>query len=91
MKKYYDKELSVAVNVMYGGRRAGVTYREIENLKKENEELTRAWEDAQKSWERQVNKVGKAIRYLDNTTPFDMDSPLGVAKRDLLKILKDGK
>ena len=88
MKKYYDKELPITVNVIYGGRRAGVTYRETEKLINENKMLRDSWDDMFHKWETQVNIIGKAIRYLEsyyNTVLGQSD------KENLLKILKGGE
>lgn len=88
MSKYYDKELPVTVHVTYGGRRSGVTYRETEKLINENKMLRDSWDDMFHKWEREVNKVGKAIRYLEsyhNTNVCECD------KENLLKLLKGDK
>lgn len=54
MKKYYNKKLPTEIHFIYGGRRAGVTYREVEKLKNENEMLRDSWDDMFQKWESQI-------------------------------------
>lgn len=41
MSKYYNKKIPIEINVVYGGRHYGKTYREFEKLKTRIEELVK--------------------------------------------------
>lgn len=96
MSKYYDKELPDAVHVIYGGRYYGKTYREFKKLEEENIMLRDAWKDMLDSRDKLCNRIGKAIKYIEENVAvcafgnkelphweFNDDNI-----QDLLKILK---
>lgn len=91
MSKYYDKELPVTVHVAYGCRHSGKTYSEFKKLKDENQMLRDAWYDIFKKWESQVNKVGKAIRYIEKCIDSEDEYEHFISTKEteeLLKILR---
>lgn len=85
MSKCYDKELPVTVNVIYGGRQSGKTYREFKKLEEENKALKDDWDDIFKKWESQVKRIGKAIKYVEHIDDFDIKD---FRREELLKILR---
>ena len=85
MKKYYNKEIPTEIHVVYGGRRSGKTYYELKKLKEEYNKLKENNFELFKSYERLVNRIGKAIEYINNTDLGTLD------KWKLQEILKGGK
>ena len=80
MSKYYNKELPIAVNVFYGGRRAGVTYREIEKLKEEINKLQKEIgayvldiNRLRKQRDSLYEKIENAVEYI-NGNSYDLTS-----------------
>jgi hypothetical protein len=78
--KYYNKKIPTEIHFIYGGRKSGRTYYEVKKLKEECDFLKKDNFDWCKRYERLVNRIGRAVKLLENSSENNVKQAISILR-----------